>query len=144
MSYLIDDNDYFWIGPYEPNEIFYAGKGKIPGKYPTLLPQFRENESLKTGFLKQFKDNTPKIIIYKNTASIFNTPSIEFGKFFIDWMSDKYTQLEDVKGMELLKNPSFFDLKSDLFLLNSDKQNLLQKLENGGYIKLTTPSKTDK
>ncbi len=144
ISYLIDDNDYFWIGPYEPNEIFYAGKGKIPGKYPTLLPQFRENESLKTGFLKQFKDNTPKIIIYKNTASIFNTPSIEFGKFFIDWMSDKYTQLEDVKGMELLKNPSFFDLKSDLFLLNSDKQNLLQKLENGGYIKLTTPSKTDK
>ena len=144
MSYLIDDNDYFWIGPYEPNEIFYAGKGKIPGKYPTLLPQFRENESLKTGFLKQFKDNTPKIIIYKNTASIFNTPSLEFGKFFIDWMSDKYTQLEDVKGFELLKNPSFFDLKSDLFLLNSDKQNLLQKLENGGYIKLTTPSKTDK
>ena len=144
ISYLIDDNDYFWIGPYEPNEIFYSSKGKIPGKYPTLLPQFRENESLKTGFLKQFKDNTPKIIIYKNTASIFNTPSLEFGKFFIDWMSDKYTQLEDVKGFELLKNPSFFDLKSDLYLLNSDKQNLLQKLENGGYIKLTTPSKTDK
>ena len=144
ISYLIDENDYFWIGPYEPNEIFYSSKGKIPGKYPTLLPQFRENESLKTGFLKQFKDNTPKIIIYKNTASIFNTPSLEFGKFFIDWMSDKYTQLEDVKGFELLKNPSFFDLKSDLYLLNSDKQNLLQKLENGGYIKLTTPSKTDK
>lgn len=141
---LIDDEDYFWIGPYEPNEIFYANKGKIPGKYPTLLPQFRESEVLKTEFIKQFENNTPKVIIYKNQASIFNTPALEFGKFFMEWMSDKYTQLEDVKEMELLKNPSFFDLKSDLFLLNKDKQNLLEKLENAGYIRLTVPSKTDK
>lgn len=144
ISYLIDENDYFWIGPYEPNEIFYSSKGKIPGKYPTLLPQFRESEFLKSEFIKQFETNTPKIIIYNNQASIFNTPSLEFGKFFIDWMSDKYTQLEDVKGFELLKNPSFFDLRSDLFLLNSNRQSLLQKLENGGYIKLTGLSKTDK
>lgn len=144
ISNLIEDRDYYWIGPYEPNEVYYAPYGKIPGKYPTLLPQFRESEFLKAEFIKQFETNKPKIIIYNNQASIFNTPSLEFGKFFIDWMSNKYTQLEDVKGIELLKNPSFFDLKSDLFLLNSDIKNLLKKLENGGYIKSTNLSKTDK
>ncbi len=145
LSSLIEDKDYFWIGPYEPNEIFYAGKGKIPGKYPTLLPQFRENETLKTEFIKQFENNTPKVIIYKNQASIFNTPALEFGKFFMEWMSDKYTQLEDIKEARLLKNPSFFDLKSDLFLLNKNKEDLLKKLESAGYIKLeATPLKSDK
>ena len=142
---LIEDGDYFWIGPYEPNEIFYAGKGKIPGKYPTLLHQFRESETLKTEFIKQFENNTPKVIIYNNQASIFNTPSLEFGKFFMEWMSDKYTQLEDIKEAHLLKNPSFFDLKSDLFLLNNNKEELLKRLESTGYIRLEAiPSKSDK
>ena len=142
---LIEEDDYFWIGPYEPNEIFFTGKGKIPGKYPTLLPQFRENEKLKSEFIKQFEVNTPKIIIYKNKASVFNTPAIEFGKFFMDWMSDKYTQLEDIKEASLLKNPSFFDLKSDLFLLNDKKADLLKRLQSAGYIKLETiPLRSDK
>jgi len=145
ISSMIEDDEYFWIGPYEPNEIYYADKGKIPGKYPTLLPQFRENETTKVEFINQFEKNMPKIIIYKNQASIFNTPALEFGAFLIDWMEGKYTQLEDIKEATLIKNPSFFDLKSDLYILNEDMNELLKKLETAGYIKLSvSPSENDK
>ncbi|MFH1827248.1 MAG: hypothetical protein ABH812_02305 [bacterium] len=138
INFVIDDGDYFWIGPYEPADIFYADKGKAPGKYPSLLPQFREREDLKKDFIKQLEENTPKIIIYKNQASIFGTPAIEFGKFFLDWVDKRYTQLQFIKEVELIKNPSFFDLKTDLYILNKDKKEMLNKFEKAGYIKFKT------
>jgi hypothetical protein len=86
----------------------------------------------------------PKIIIYKNQASIFNTPALEFGSFFIDWMDDKYTQLEHIERATLIKNPSLFDLKTDLYILNKDMDMLLKKLEQAGYVELDlNPSESD-
>ena len=114
IDFTIDNNDYFWVGPYEPNELFYPDKGKLPGKYPSLLPQFRESEYLKKDFINQFEKSIPKIIIYKNQASIFGTPALIFGEFFLNWMSDKYTQVEKINNVKVIKNPSFFDLKTDL------------------------------
>jgi len=131
---VINTGDYFWVGPYEPNELFYIDKGKLPGKYPTLLPQFRENEITKKTFIEQFERTKPIIIIYKNQASVFNTPALIFGEFFINWMSDKYTQVEKIKEIEVIKNPSFFDLKTDLFILNDNKDVTLKKLQDAGFI----------
>ncbi len=136
INSTIDLNDYFWVGPYEPNELFYIDKGKLPGKYPTLLPQFRENEVTKKAFIEQFEKTMPKIIIYKNEASVFNTPALIFGEFFINWMSDKYTQIEKIKEANVIKNPSFFNLKTDLFILNKDKDILLERLQKAGYIEI--------
>jgi hypothetical protein len=133
---VIENGDYFWVGPYEPNELFYIDKGRLPGKYPTLLPQFRENEFTKTTFIEQFEKTKPKIIIYKNEASVFNTPALIFGEFFINWMSDKYTQLEKIKEVEVIKNPSFFNLKTDLFILNENKNTILNKLKESGFIQI--------
>ncbi len=128
------------MGPYEPSELFYIDKGKLPGKYPTLLPQFRENEVTKKAFIGQFEKTMPKIIIYKNEASVFNTPALIFGEFFVNWMSDKYTQIEKIKEANVIKNPSFFNLKTDLFILNKDKDILLERLQNAGYIEIKSSS----
>lgn len=127
-------NDYYWMGPFMPDHEFFVKQAKLPGKYPTLLPQFRENDHLKQTFIEQFEKNPPQIIIYQQTASIFGTPAIEFGKFFLDWMSDKYTQVEDIPGINVLRSPSDFNLKSDLYLRNSSRDQLLQKLRLEGYI----------
>lgn len=132
---IIDQGDYFWIGPYEPNEVFFVKKGLLPGKFPTLLPQFRENDYFKSEFLKQFENHPPKIIIFKHEASIFMTPAMEFGKFFVDWMKGKYTSIEEMKGVQVQSSPSSFNLKTDLYILNSDKASVMQRLGEKGYIK---------
>jgi len=132
---ILEKEDYFWIGPYEPHESFFVKKAQLPGKFPTLLPQFRENDYFKNGFLEQFKKNPPKIIIYKHEASIFMTPSMEFGGFFIDWMKGKYTSIENIEGIQINKSPSSFNFRTDLYLLNFDKNSLLNKLRITGYIK---------
>ena len=133
---ILEKGEYFWIGPYEPNEEFFVKKASLPGKFPTLLPQFREDDYFKNGFLKQFENHPPQIIIYKHDASIFMTPSMEFGAFFIDWMKGKYTSIENMKGIELIKSPSSFNFRTDLYILNSQKQELLKRLKDKGYILL--------
>jgi len=131
---ILGKDDYYWVGPYEPNEEFFI-KAKLPGKFPSLLPQFRESSYFSGEFLKQFETNPPKIIIYKHDASIFLTPALEFGKFFVDWMKGDYISLENIKGVQVLKSPETFKMAEDVYLLKSDKNNLLQKLVEKGYIK---------
>lgn len=139
---ILDKDDYYWAGPYEPNELFFVKKARLPGKYISLLPQFKENEYTKTTFLEQFEKNTPKVIIYKHDASIFQTPSLEFGDFFLDWMKDKYTSVENIQEVEVLSSPSGFNIRTDLYLLNREQENLLARLKNNGYIKINLyPSK---
>ncbi len=132
---MVERGEYFWIGPYEPNEAYFVKYGKLPGKYPTLLPQFREDEYFKNDFLAQFEKNPPQIIIYKHEASIFMTPSMEFGAFFIDWMSKRYTSIENMPDdFTIEKSPSTFNLKTDLYIRNDKKTDMLQKMQKNGYI----------
>lgn len=131
---IIEKDDFFWIGPYEPDHEFFAADFRLPGKYPTLLPQFRENDYLKKDFLKQFEKNPPKVIIFKHQASIFMTPADEFGKFFLKWLADKYTPVEKIKTVSVVRSPSEFDLKTDLYIRNDVKEEILRKLKARGYL----------
>ena len=134
LNEIMRKGEYYWIGPYEPNEEFFVKEAKLPGKFPTLLPQFRESEYFSREFIKQFENNPPKLIIFKHEASIFGTPAVEFGKFFLDWMEGKYISLENIKGVTILKSPETFTMKSDVYLLKSEKEIFLKRLVEKGYI----------
>jgi len=134
LDQVLDQNDYYWVGPYEPQEEFFVKKPRLPGKYPTLLPQFREDNYLKSSFISQFEQNPPAVIIFRHEASIFMTPALEFGKFFLDWMSSKYTSIENIKGVNVLKSPTGFNLRTDLYLQDNRREELLNKLKLNGYI----------
>ncbi len=136
INEVLGKGDYYWVGPYEPNEEFFVRQAQLPGKFPTLLPQFRESAYFSSEFIKQFETNSPKIIIYKHEASIFGTPSLEFGKFFTDWMEGKYISIENIKmkGLTVLKSPETFNMRTDVYLLKSDETALLKRLAEKGYI----------
>jgi hypothetical protein len=136
LNEILNKGDVYWIGPYEPNEEFFVKGAKLPGKFPTLLPQFRESEYFSGEFIKQFETHTPSLIIYKHEASIFGTPAMEFGKFFTDWMDRKYVSLEHIKGLNVLKSPETFTMRTDVYLLKSEQTALLKRLTEKGYIEI--------
>lgn len=138
INEILERDDYYWIGPYEPNEEFFVKGAKLPGKFPTLLPQFRESDYFSGEFIKQFETNSPKLIIFKHEASIFGTPALEFGKFFTDWMEGKYISLEHIKGkgIAVLKSPETFNMRTDVYLLKSEQDSLLKRLVEKGYIEM--------
>ncbi len=131
---LLEKGDYYWVGPYEPHESFFVKKAELPGKYPTLLPQFKEDEYLKSTFINQFEKNQPKIIIFRHESSIFNTPADQFGDFFLTWLTPRYIRLEDIKNVKILKSPSTFNVRTDVYFLNSHASELMIKLKQQGFI----------
>ncbi len=133
---VINQGDIFWIGPYEPHREFFVKKGRLPGKYPTLLPQFRENNYLKEDFIKQFQNNPPKIIIFKHEASIFMTPAPEFGKFFLEFLEQNYVRVKNINKVSVKKSPSEFNLSEDLYIRKDVVKEVVNKLKRLGYLSL--------
>jgi hypothetical protein len=135
INQILGKGDYYWIGPYEPQEDFFVKDAQLPGKFPSLLPQFQGDTYFSSQFLQQFETHMPNIIIYKHEASIFGTPALEFGQFFINWMEGKYVAIEKIKGVTVLKSPETFTMSTDVYLLRTKKDTLLKKMVQMGYIK---------
>ncbi|OGK56898.1 hypothetical protein A3J15_00675 [Candidatus Roizmanbacteria bacterium RIFCSPLOWO2_02_FULL_38_10] len=131
---ILDVKDHYWIGPFDPQEIFFVKKAQLAGKYPALLPQYKENDALRQDFMSQIKRYSPTVIIFKTDMGIFMNPAEKFADFLINWMSDKYTLLEKVPKTRILKSPSSFTLGHHLYIRNDKLQFILQKMQHYGYI----------
>lgn len=134
VNEITGPEDKYWIGPYEPHQLFYVPLNQLPAKYPSLLPQFSESEYFSSDFIKQMSDANPAVIIFKHDVSIFNTPSDKFGAFFINWMSDKYQTIDSTEAYDELRSPSAFKLGGDLYIRNDLFEEKLAKLVELGYI----------
>ena len=134
LDEILVAGDTYWVGPYEPHETFFMNKTKSIGKYPSLLPQFREDDYFKNSFLDGFKKELPTVIIYKEQASIFNTPSLEFGKFFLEWVREHYVRVDALTDYKAVRSPTSFDIKSDLFIEKSKVSLIQERLIERGYL----------
>src|SRR3989344_4646220 len=134
LDEILEEGDNYWVGPYEPHESFFVKKGRIPGRYYIMLPQYGQSDYIKNNFISDFAKNPPKVIIFKTDTGIFGTPTYEFGSFLLDWMRSGYTLLEEFEGLKILKSPSSFKIDKHLYILNSEKDEILMKLKNHGYI----------
>lgn len=131
---ILLDGEVFWIGPYEPHHEYPVEKGRLPGKFPTLLPQFRESDYFSAEFIKQFESNPPVMLVFKHEASVFATPADQFGRFFLNWMKGKYITVEEIEGYQQLKSPVDFNLKGDLYIRIDKQEEILNRLEAAGYV----------
>lgn len=134
VNEFIPSDQIYWMGPYEPHQLFYTPVSQLPGKYPTLLPQFREDEYFKSTFLEQFEKSDPAVIIYRHDASVFNTPADVFGEFFLDWMDSRYTTIDSLKKYTVQKSPTAFQIGGELYMRNDILDSMLAELESKGYI----------
>jgi len=124
----------YWDGPYEPTDLFYISVDQLPGKYISLLPQFRENTYFASTFIDQFEKSKPAMIIYLHRASIFNTPADEFGAFFLTWMKGKYVTIDSLQKYKILKSPTNFGVGGDLYFRADLESRVIQTLLEKGYI----------
>ncbi len=132
---VLESGETYFVGPYEPQDLFFERVTPYRGRHPSLLPQFREGAELRQSFLDDMAKTNPTLVVYKHEASVFNTPAVEFGKFFLDWMAPRYRSVEQIEGVEVLKTPSSFTMRSDLYIRRDKQEQILKRLEERGYIK---------
>jgi hypothetical protein len=145
LNSLLKKGEYFWIGPYEPIDEFFVKNARLPGKYTSLLPQYRENDYMKKTFIQQFEKHPPTIIVFKQDSVIFSTKSTDFGKFFLDWMKGKYVRVGDIPDVEVTYDTyNTFDMAKDMYIRKSEQKEMLNRLLQQGDIKIKeqTPIQT--
>jgi hypothetical protein len=126
VSSMTESGDAFWIGPYEGNHSFFVKDRVLAGKYPSLLPQFREDEYLKNDFLGEMQKYKPAIIVFNHEASIFMTPAVEFGRFFLDWMKTRYVNCTEAH-VDCKSHVRGINVKNDVYI-RKDLQKLFSRM----------------
>lgn len=137
---LLDVNDYYLVGPYDPASNFYS-KAKSTSSYYYLMPAMDKVPSIREGLIRDINKNKPKIIIYNTEMNILGT---EPGKDFIHFLSKDYVNLEYLRTYKNFKYTPIlkflgefrYDLERHFFIRKDNLEEILQKMKSLGYIKI--------
>lgn len=137
---LINEDDYYLIGPYDPASNFYS-KAKSASRYYYLMPAMDKVPRIIEELIMDINKNKPKIIVYHTEMHILG---VEPGKDFIHFLRKDYINLEDLKTYQNLKyTPIFkfvsefdYDLERHFFIRKDNLNQMLTKMNSLGYIEI--------
>lgn len=140
LTVLIDDDDYYLIGPYDPESNFYA-RAKSASRYYYLMPAMDKVSQIRQELIDDINKNKPKIIIYHTEMHILG---VEPGKDFINYIKKDYVNLEDLKTYENFKYTPVlkfvagfrYDLERHFFIRRDNLDEILQRMDAAGFIKI--------
>lgn len=138
LDSLINPDDYYLIGPYDPQSNFYT-KAKSTSRYYYLMPAMDQVPKIKQELIADIDKNKPKIIIYHTEMHILG---VEPGKDFINYIKRDYVNLEDLKTYEHLKyTPKVkflagfqYDFERHFFVRRENLDEIQKKMVASGYL----------
>jgi hypothetical protein len=138
INKLVDNNDYYWIGPFELQELLFI-KGKPASKYYWFLPANARDEKIKREIISDLNKNRPKVILFKKDWSTFGVSPADFNKVIVDFLNENYFQIADLKkdGLKIRFTQARerdFNFETELFFDNSRKNVIIQELFEKGLI----------
>lgn len=138
INKIITEDDYFWIGPFELQELLFI-KGKIASKYYWFLPANARDERLKREIIADLNKNRPKVILFKRRWATFGVKPEDFNTVIVDFLGKHYFQIEDLKkeglGIRLTVAPERdFDFEKELFFDKNRKEGIIKELFEKGLI----------
>jgi hypothetical protein len=130
LNSLLEPTDYYYIGPFAFEEHLYM-KAQLASKYFITIPAMDKSSKIQSELISDLESHPPKIIVFNTEYMIFGQAP---GRFLNEYIKNNYINLEQLRG-EGLKYKSKvgrlgdFDLERHFFLKKSDKDELLQKLQ---------------
>lgn len=96
INKIVTPNEYFWIGPFEFQELLYINS-KLPSKYHWFLPANVRSEKIRTEIITDFTKNRPKLIVFKEDYATFGVTPAEFNYPIVNFLREHYFRLRDLK-----------------------------------------------
>jgi hypothetical protein len=139
INKLVSPGEFFWIGPFEFEELFYA-TGKIPSRYHVLLPAMGKAEEIKKTFLSDFQKNKPKVIYFDRQCFILGSNPEMYAQFFLDFLDQEYVTLSKYKRggkqyVSAVPISEHVNLKTNLYLDKERAEAVIQDLLTQNLIK---------
>lgn len=138
LNKLLTADDYFWIGPFELQELLFI-KGKIASKYFWFLPANSRDEKIKREITADLWTNRPKVIVFKKWWANFGVMPEDFNGTIVNILNTNYFQLSDLKkeGLKfkvIVPKERDFDFENEYFFDKSRKAEIIQELFDKGLI----------
>jgi hypothetical protein len=132
INKIITQNDYFWIGTFELQELLFI-KGKIASKYYWFLPANSRDEKIKREIIADFEKNRPKVIVFKKWWANFGVKPEEFNTIIVNFLDKNYFQINDLKkeGMNIRFTAAperDFDFETELYFDKNRKEEIVKEL----------------
>lgn len=109
INKIVSKDDYFWIGPFEFQELLYIN-GKLPSKYHWFLPANERSEKIKTEIVADLLAHRPKLIVFKEDYRIFGVEAKDFNYPIVNFLREHYIQLHDLEKNGVRYRPKITDL----------------------------------
>lgn len=141
INRIVSRNEYFWIGPFEFQELLYIN-GKMPSKYHWFLPSHERSEKIKAEITSDLLKNTPKLIVFKDYWQTFGVKSEQFNYPIMNILKQRYFRLSDLtapidmKYEVIPKGLHNFDVWTDFYFDKDRQDEIVQTLIDQKIIKL--------
>lgn len=139
LNAVLTKDDTVMIGPFDFEELFYTNAKPASSEH-ILIPAMGKSERLQQDLLHDLDTNKPPIIIFDKNYRILTSVPVDYGKFYLSYLTQNYTILADITDgpykYEVVKRGELhYNLDTNTFLLNTRKDEMLQKLIDKGYIR---------
>lgn len=138
INKIVSREEYFWIGPFEFQELLYIN-GRQPSKYHWFLPANARSEKIKNEITRDLHKNRPKLIVFKEDYSTFGVTPEQFNKTIVDILRADYFRITDLNAEGdhfevLVKGLHNFDIEQNFYFSKELKQEIIETLLKVGII----------
>ncbi len=139
INAVLSKDDYTWIGPFEFEELFYT-KEKIASQYQIFNPGMGHSEKIQNGLIADFEKTKPKLIWFDKRFYILGQNPEEYGKPFIEYLSQHYTTLLDYqrgnsKFVSVKPIEQRTDIETKLYIRIENVDEIIDKMVSLNIIK---------
>jgi len=138
LNKLVSESEYYWIGPFELQELLYIN-GKVASRYFWYLPASSRDEKIRTELISDFEKNKPKVIVYKKWWANFGVQPEDFNGIIVNYLDKNYFQISDLKkeGLNIhvkVGKELNFDFENEYFFDKSRKDEIVREMLDKGLI----------
>jgi hypothetical protein len=143
INQITSKENYAWVGPYEPEEVFFL-KAQTPSKYYWFLDHAKRDKKIQREMLNDYRQNRPKVVVFKRDYAPWGGNAYTFNYFFVDFLDENYFRLTDVneksdniKYKWKVENTMNFNLEKDFNFDKGRKDEILKEVIDKDLIEET-------
>lgn len=140
INKIVSKDEYYWIGPFEFQELLYIN-AKLPTKYHWFLPANARSEKIIREFQSDLRKNKPKLIVFKDNLSFFGAIPQEYIFPVKQILDSDYFQIKDLKSENQKYTVTYtqlnnFDLETNFYFDKNRKDEIITLLLYENIIEL--------
>lgn len=132
INKIVSPDEYFWIGPFEFQELLYIN-GKQPSKYHWFLPASSRSGKITSEIQKDLIRNKPKLIVFKEDVGAFGVPPSEFNQTIVNILNEYFFRIRDLTDENISYKPTIsglhnFDIGENFYFDKNRKNEIIDLL----------------